>query len=97
MSDPERTSTDPSDTDGKFDQLATAIRDAGTGFEAGHDAVRVSDQLSGLRMLEAVIDALRGERPSVEEVEARAIFERIDRELPSVEERTDRLMHQYGL
>jgi hypothetical protein len=97
MSDPERTSTELSDTGSKIDQLATAMRGAGTASEAGRGAVRISDQLSGMRMLEAVIDVLRGERHSAEETEASAIFERIDRELPSVEERTDRLMHQYGL
>jgi hypothetical protein len=34
---------------------------------------------------------------SPEELEARKILERIDRELGALEMRTERLMHQYGL
>jgi hypothetical protein len=34
---------------------------------------------------------------SPEELEASKIFERVDRELTALEERTQRLMHHYGL
>jgi hypothetical protein len=37
------------------------------------------------------------DQPSAEEAEASAILERVERELSVVEERTNRLMHQYGL
>ena len=37
------------------------------------------------------------DQSSSEEAEARAILDRVERELATVEERVDRLMHRYGL
>jgi hypothetical protein len=48
--------------------------------------------------LEARMAADRAEAEAVpEELEAREIFARVDRELTTLEERTQRLMHHYGL
>jgi hypothetical protein len=44
-----------------------------------------------------LVRALLGGRSSPEETLASAILERVERELASVEERTDRLMCHYGL
>ena len=44
-----------------------------------------------------LVSALLSGRSSPEETLASAILERVERELASVEERTDRLMYRYGL
>jgi hypothetical protein len=46
----------------------------------------------------AFTDVLPGrETHTPEEVEASAILDRVERDLPAVEQRTERLMHRYGL
>jgi hypothetical protein len=98
MSDPGPTTTDPGSIVSEIDRLVIAMRTAAAGFEATQEAaIRASNLLGIVRMMEAKIDAPHSDNPTAEEIEASTIFERVERELPAVEERTERLMHQYGL
>jgi hypothetical protein len=62
------------------------------------DAARIEVLRGELaRKCEELLAVAGGEQVEPEEIEAREILDRIERELPGVEERISRLMHQYGL
>jgi hypothetical protein len=56
-------------------------------------SLRVEDLTRAIK----VFDSLPASDPTPEELEASRILERIDQDLPALEERVERLMHQYGL